>query len=288
MEAASTSPGSRPQPITVVESTQGWKLPDLRELWRHRDLLYFMVRRDIVVNYKQALGGVGWVVIKPLLITGMFAVFLGFLQRVPSEQGIPYSLFAVSGLVLWIPFGDALNKGTLSTVANEQLITKIYFPRLLIPLVSAGAAALDMAIGVLVVIVIGLAVGIAPPVQVITMPLILLLTVMIAAGLAVWFSAINVRYRDAAQFVAMLVLAGLFITPITYPFDLVTTYLPAWLVPVYALNPMVGVLEAFRWAVLGTEMDLWLLATPILAAPLLLLTGALYFSRAERNFADVI
>jgi homopolymeric O-antigen transport system permease protein len=288
MEATAATPQPRTEPITVIEPTSRWMFPDLREIWRYRDLLYFMVRRDVVINYKQAIGGVGWVVIKPLLMAGLFAVFLGLLQRLPSEQGIPYSLFAVSGLVLWVPFGDAINKGTLSTVLNEQLITKIYFPRLLIPLASACAPALDMVIGVGVVVVIALAVGIVPPIQFLAMPVILLLTVMIGAGLAIWFSGINVRYRDAAQFVAMGVLAGLFITPITYPFELVNSYLPDWLVPVYSLNPMVGILEAFRWSALGTDINLWLLIPPLIAAPLLLATGALYFSRAERDFADVI
>lgn len=288
MEATAATAQARPEPVTTIEPTERWKLPDLREIWRYRDLFYFMVRRDVVINYKQAIGGVGWVVIKPLLMAGLFAVFLGLLQRLPSEQGIPYSLFAVSGLVLWIPFGDMINRGTLSTVLNEQLITKIYFPRVLIPLSSACAPALDMVIGVGVVVVIALAVGIIPPVQFLLMPLILLLTLVIGAGLAIWFSAVNVRYRDAAQFVGMAVLAGLFITPITYPFELVNSYLPEWLVPVYAINPMVGILEAFRWSALGTDMNLWLLIAPVVMAPLLLVSGALYFSRAERDFADVI
>jgi lipopolysaccharide transport system permease protein len=279
---------ARDEPITVIESVKRWKLPDPRELWSHRDLFYFMLRRDIVVRYKQAVIGVAWAVIQPLLMAGLFAIFLGLLQRVPSEQGIPYSLFAVSGLVLWLPFTVALNMGTRSLVDNEPLITKIYFPRLLIPFASATSTALDMVIGVGVVVVIGLILGVIPDVRILALPLVLLLTVLFAMGLAAWFSALNVKYRDAAQLVGFLTLAGLFISPITYPFELVTSYLPAWLVPIYALNPTVGLLEALRWSVLGTEMNPWLVAVPVLAAPLLLVTGSLYFQRAERNFADVI
>jgi lipopolysaccharide transport system permease protein len=286
MEAATETKPT--QPAVVIEPVKGWRLPNLRELLGHWDLFYYMARRDIVIRYKQAVVGVAWAILQPLFMAGLFAIFLGLLQRVPSEQGIPYGLFAVSGLVLWIPFTVAINQGTLSTVINEQLITKIYFPRVLIPLATACAPVLDMVIGIAVVIVFGMFFGVFPDIRIIAVPFCILLTLIIGSGIAVWFSALNVKYRDAAQLVGVLSLAGLFITPITYPFYLVTTYLPAGLEYVYALNPMVGVLELFRWSVLGTGLTLWLVWVPIVMAPVLLFTGLLYFARAEREFADVI
>ncbi len=287
MEAIA-SQQSRDEPITVIEPARAWKLPDPRELWSRRDLFYFLLKRDIVVRYKQSVVGAGWAMIQPLLMAGLFAFFLGLLQKVPSEQGVPYSLYAVSGLVLWLPLTVALNMGTQSLVVNEQLITRIYFPRLLIPFASAVAPALDMVIGIGVVLVIGFIVGEVPDARILALPLILLLTIVLAMGVVAWFSALNVKYRDAVQVVGFLTLAGLFISPITYPFDFVTSYLPSWLVPVYALNPVVGLLEALRWSLFGTEIDLLLVLVPVVAAPLALVTGSLYFQRAERSFADVI
>ena len=278
----------RDEPVTVIEPASGWRLPSRRELWAHRDLFYFLLRRDIVVRYKQSVVGAAWAVIQPLLMAGLFAVFLGLLQRVPSEQGIPYSLLAVSGLILWLPLTVALNMGTQSLIVNEQLITKIYFPRLLIPFAAAAATALDMVIGVGVVLVIAIIVGEIPDARLLAMPVVLLLTVVLGIGLATWLSALNVKYRDIAQAVSFLTLAGFFMSPILYPYEFVLSYLPAWLVPVYALNPMVGLLEAARWSMLGTEIDLRLVLVPVLAAPLLLVTGSLYFQRSERSFADVI
>jgi lipopolysaccharide transport system permease protein len=286
MEAIASQ--QRKQPLTIIEPAGAWKLPDLAELWSRRDLFYFLLKRDIVVRYKQAVVGAAWAVIQPLLMTGLFAIFLGLLQRVPSEQGIPYSLFAVSGLVLWLPFTVALNMGTTSLVDNESLITRIYFPRLLIPFAAASATALDMVIGVGVVLVVAVIVGEIPDARILAVPLVLALTLVLAMGVAAWFSALNVKYRDAAQVVGFLTLGGLFISPITYPFDFVTSYLPDWLEVVYSLNPMVGLLEAIRWSLLGTDMNLWLVLVPVVMAPLLLVTGSLYFQRAERSFADVI
>lgn len=288
MEAIAASQQLRDEPVTVIEPASAWKLPSPRGLWAHRDLFYFLLRRDIVVRYKQSVVGAAWAVIQPLLVAGLFAVFLGLLQRIPSEQGIPYSLLAVSGLILWLPLTVALNMGTQSLIVNEQLITKIYFPRLLIPFAAAAATALDMVIGVGVVVVIAIIVGEIPDARILLMPMVLLLTLVLAMALATWFSALNVKYRDVAQAVSFLTLAGFFMSPILYPFDFVLSYLPSWLVPVYALNPMVGLLEAARWSMLGTEIDLRLVLVPVLAAPLLLVTGTLYFQRSERSFADVI
>jgi lipopolysaccharide transport system permease protein len=278
----------RDEHVDVIEPTRRWALPDVRELWSHRDLFYFLLKRDVLVRYKQALAGVAWAVLQPLLMAGLFALFLGFLQRVESEQGIPYSLFAVSGMVLWLPFTVALNTGTRSLVDNEPLITKIYFPRLLIPFAGAAATALDMLIGVGVVIVLSAILGVFPNPQILLFPLVLLFTVLLAMGVAAWFSALNVKYRDAAQLIGVVTLAGLFISPIIYPFDFATSYLPDWGVVIYALNPIAGLLEALRWSLLGTELNPLLLLVPLVVAPLLLLTGSLYFQRAERSFADVI
>jgi lipopolysaccharide transport system permease protein len=274
--------------LIVVEPTQGWKLPDIRELWLYRDLLYFLSRRDVVTRYKQAIVGLFWVVLQPVLLGAMFAVFLGILARFESPD-IPYALLAVSGLVVWLPFAKALELCTLSTLLSESLITKIYLPRFAFPLTALANPALDLVVGVGVVIVAGVIYGYPPGIQILAVPLILLLTLVCALGFGVWFAALNVKYRDFSLLVPTLLLVGLFISPITYPFDTLTQLYPAGVQSLYELNPMVGILETFRWATLGTDFPGFrLIAVPVVMSTVLLITGSLYFERAQRTFADVI
>jgi lipopolysaccharide transport system permease protein len=275
------------QTITI-EATRGWHFPNLRELWAYRDLIYFLGRREIVIRYKQAAVGVFWAVLQPLLLAGMFAIFLGVIARVPSV-GIPYPLLAVTGLVLWIPFSNAVSLGALSTVTFESLITKIYLPRATIPLTALASPALDMVVGFVIALAIAAGYGYFPSARLLAVPLILVVALLIALGFALWFSALNVKYRDFSLGVPTLTLIGLFITPITYPLDLVEQSINEQFQFLYSLNPMVGVIEAFRWALIGTPLpSAEFLVMPVIAAVILVLTGGLYFERAQRSFADVI
>jgi lipopolysaccharide transport system permease protein len=288
MEATTASDIAPEKPTIAVEPPKGWRFPDLRELWRYRDLLYFLGRREIVIRYKQAAVGAFWAVLQPLMLAGLFAVFLGVIAKVESPT-IPYALLAVTGLVLWVPFARALEFGTLSTVLYEPLITKIYVPRIAIPITSVASPALDMIVGFVIALAIAAGYGYFPSARLLAVPAIMVLALLIALGLALWFSALNVKYRDFALGVPTLTMIGLFITPITYPLSLVQQQINDQFLFLYYLNPMVGVLEAFRWALLGTSIpDVQLLVMPVVAAIVLLVSGALFYERAQKAFADVI
>ncbi len=270
--------------ITVIEPERGWKLPDLREIWRNYDLIYFLARRDIVARYRQAVVGTSWALLQPLLLAGVFSVFLGVLAKVPSEEGIPYSLFAVSGMVIWIAFATCLEKGSSITVTSEGLLSKVYFPRFALPISAVIPPTVDFLVGLGVLVAVAAAYGFYPTVALLAAPLAWGLAVLTALGIVLWFSALNVRFRDITLLVPFLTLIGLFVTPIIYPFDLVPESLQA----LYALNPMVGVLELFRWSLLGTDWPGLLLLIPTATSILLLVSGALYFERAQRDFADYL
>jgi lipopolysaccharide transport system permease protein len=269
----------------VIEPESGRRFPSLSELWRQRDLIYYLGRRQILGRYQQSVVGVFWAILQPLLMATVFSVFFGLLVKVPSQPGVPYPVFAVSGMVVWMFIQDALLKGSESMVANEALISKIYFPRLIIPLTCMFPAALDFVFAFLVVIGSMLVYGVEFQPQILLMPFVLLLAAATVFGAVLWLSALNVRYRDVGQVMAFLVLVGLFISPITYPFNLV----PENLQPVYALNPVVGLVEASRWTLFGSsDLTLFVLMVPVVSSLVLLVTGAAYFQRAERSFADVI
>lgn len=270
--------------ISVVEPAGGIGFPDLRQVWDHRDLIYYLARRDVVVRYKQAFIGALWAVLQPVLFAIVFSVFLGLLAKVPSERGVPYPLFALSGMVMWLFFAKTLEQVSNSTVYSEALISKVYFPRIVIPIAAIAAPGIDFAIGLAVVCIAALFYGFIPGLSLLAILLPIILALMTALGLGLWLSALNVKYRDVRLLVPFSLLLGLFVTPITYPFDLVPDNLQA----VYSLNPMVGVLEAFRWCVLGTEWPGTLLLIPVAMSIVLLAGGALYYQRAERGFADVI
>lgn len=279
---------SRTSPTVVVEPPEGWRFPDLSELWAYRDLVYFLSRREVVIRYRQAFAGAFWALLQPLLLAGMFAIFLGVVAKVVSNE-VPYPLLAVTGLVLWVPFARAVEAGTVSTIMFEALITKLYLPRVAIPITSVAAPAVDMLIGTAIAVAISAGYGYMPSARLLLVPVVLLFALLIALGVALWFSALNVKYRDYALAVPTLTLIGLFITPITYPYELVQAQINEQFLFLYSLNPMVGVLEAFRWALLGTPLpDTLMLVAPVIASMVLLVTGAIYYERAQRNFADVI
>jgi lipopolysaccharide transport system permease protein len=251
----------------------------------HRDLLYLLARREVSVRYKQSVIGILWAVLQPVLLAVVFSVFLGHLAHVPSEPGVPYPPFAVSGMVLWLFFAGAMSSGSESTVANERLISKVYFPRVIIPLAAVCPPLVDFCVAFVVVVITLFIYGIVPPVQIFLMPLVLGLALITAAGIALWLSALNVRYRDVHHAIPFLILLGLFVTPISYPLSVVPHSVRA----IYSLNPLVGVLEAYRWMLFpGSAWPGAIILIPIAVSALLLVTGALYFHRAESTFADVI
>ena len=271
--------------ITVITPEAGWRPPSFRELWAYRDLLYYLVRRDFVVRYKQTVAGLLWSVLQPIGFTLVFTVFLGNLADVPSQAGIPYALFALSGLTLWLFFSKALQSSAESTVNSADLLAKVYFPRVLIPLSALLAAAVDFAVAFVVVLVAMLIYGVMPGPELLAMPFVVVLAMVVALGGGLWFAALFVRYRDIRHVLSFLLLAGMFVTPIVYPFDLV----PENLQPLYALNPMAGVLELYRWCLFGTlTAPVGVLLIPIATGIILLVSGALYFRSAEGTFADVI
>ena len=288
MASAGTYPGDESAAFThkrVITAATGSGLPSLRELWQSRDLIYLLMRRDVAVRYKQSLVGAGWAVLQPLLFAAVFSVFLGTYAKVPSGDGVPYPLFALSGLVLWLYFGGSLLHISQSAVANSGLITKVYFPRLIIPLSATAQPLLDFVIAFSVVIPIAFAYGITPSPRVFMLPLLIVLTWFLVLGAGFWLSALNVKFRDVGFVVPFMIQIGLFMTPIVYPFDVV----PEGVQTIYALNPMVGVLETYRWLLFpGADAPGMLLLVPIVAAVVLFITGAWYFQRAERDFADII
>jgi len=257
---------------------------NLRELWEYRELLWFLVWRDVKVRYKQTVLGAGWAILQPVATMIVFSLFFGRLAGMPSD-GLPYPIFSFAGLVPWTFFSQGLSQSANSLVGSHNLITKVYFPRLAIPISTVIAGLVDFALSFLVLLVMMLAYGIVPGPEVLALAPLLLLALVTALGAGLWLSALNVQFRDVRYIVPFLTQLWLFLTPIAYPSSLLGE---PWRT-VYGLNPMAGVVEGFRWALLGTgEPPGAMLAASVLAALALLASGALYFRRTERTFADVI
>jgi len=255
-----------------------------RELWQYRELVYFLTWRDIKVRYKQTVLGVAWAVVQPLFIALTLSLFLGKLAKVPSD-GVPYPVFAYSAMVLWQLFAHALTEASNSLVGNERLITKVYFPRLVIPLSAVFGGLVDFVIAFIVLIPFLALYRIAPTAKVLTLPFFALLTALIAFGAGLWLSALNVQYRDVRYTIGFLVQLWFLATPVAYPTSVVPQRWQAW----YGLNPMVGVIEGFRWALLGTgKAPGLLLAGSVAMIVVVLGSGLYYFRRMEASFADVI
>ncbi|TLY18288.1 MAG: ABC transporter permease [Nitrospirae bacterium] len=271
-------------PTILIRPSHGWAPLRLKDLWDYRELLYFLIWRDIKVRYKQTVLGIAWVVIQPVFTMIVFSVFFGWLAKVPSD-GLPYPIFAFCALLPWQLFAYSLTGASNSLVANQNLITKVYFPRLVIPFASTVAGLLDFAIASGVLLGMMGFYHIVPTVAVWTLPLFVLLAGATALGVGIWFSALNVQYRDVQYVLPFLTQIWLFATPIAYPSSLVPE---SWRV-LYGLNPMAGVVEGFRWALLGTGNGPGpMLATSVLVALALLVSGVYYFRRMERTFADLV
>jgi len=277
-------PGDHPAYHVHIEPRQGWRSIDLRELWTYRELLYFLIWRDIKVRYKQTALGAAWAILQPFLTMMVFSVFFGRLAGIPSD-GLPYPLFTYTALLPWQLFAYALHESGNSLVLNQRLITKTYFPRLIIPVAAVLAGLVDFALAFVVLLGMMVYYQVFPTVALLFLPLFLLLAVATALAVGLWLSALNVQYRDVRYVIPFLTQFWFFLTPIAYPSSLV----PAWLRPFYGLNPMAGVVEGFRWALLGSNSDIGILIWVSVAVVLILLVGGVfYFRRMESTFADVI
>ncbi|MDB4883975.1 MAG: Transport permease protein [Gemmatimonadetes bacterium] len=269
--------------LVHIQPSSGWVSLRLGDLWEYRELVYFLVWRDIKVRYKQTALGAGWAVLQPLATMLVFSLFFGRLARMPSD-GIPYPLFSLAALVPWTFVANGLSQASASIVTNQHLVTKVYVPRLAIPIATVIAGLLDLAIAGLVLVVVMLWDGRVPDASALWVVPLSLLAVAAALGSGLWLAALNVRYRDVKYVVPFLTQLWLFVTPVAYP----TSLLPARWRALYALNPMVGVVEGYRWALFGGAAPTALIASSIVGATLLLLTGAMFFRRVERSFADLV
>jgi lipopolysaccharide transport system permease protein len=273
-----------PQQIILLRPSSGWISLRLSELWDYRELLYFLTWRDVKVRYKQTLLGAAWAIIQPVFTMLVFSLFFGKLAKVPSD-GIPYPIFSFAALVPWTFFASGLAQSSNSLVGSSSLITKVYFPRLAVPISSVASGLVDFFLAFLVLVVMMLGYGIVPTIRILWIPLFMLLALVTSLGVGLWLSALNVKYRDVRYAVPFLTQFWMFATPIAYSSSL----LPDFWRTIYGLNPMVGVVESFRWALLNTSTAPGrTIAASSLAAMALLVSGAFYFRRMEKTFADVV
>lgn len=277
------TPGSE-LPVLRIEASRGFVSLRLGELWAYRELLYFLTWRDLKVRYKQTALGVGWAIIQPLFTMLIFSLFFGRLAKMPSD-GVPYPLFALAALVPWTLFSYGLGQASNSVVESANLIRKVYFPRLAIPLATVLSAVVDFCLAFLLLVAMMLYHGLTPTIHALWLPLLVLLTLMTALGVALWMSALNVQYRDVRYVIPFLTQLWMFATPIAYPSSLLSDPWRA----VYGLNPMAGVVEGFRWALLGTNTAPGpMILVSAVASSALLISGAYYFRRMESSFADIV
>lgn len=271
-------------PVTWIKPATGWPLPNLGELWAFRELLLFLVWRDVTVRYKQTAIGVGWAILQPVMAMVIFTLFFGRLAKMPSD-GLPYPLFAYTALVPWMFFANGLVLSTNSLVSNKGLLTKIYFPRLAIPLAAVLGCTVDLSLALVTLGGMMIYFGVFPSSASWLVVAFVALALMTSFGAGLWLSALNVQYRDVGFTVPFLVQLWLFATPVVYPSSLLPE---AWRT-LYGINPMVSVVEGFRWALLGAKAPLpGTLAVSTITALALLVSGSLYFRSAERTFADVV
>ena len=274
------------EPIVTVMRPQGrWPGFHLSELWEYRDLLYFLVWRDIKVRYKQTALGAAWAILQPVLATVVFSIFFGRLAKVPSN-GVPYPVFAYAALLPWQLFAFCMAESSTSLVNNQNLIKKVYFPRLVIPLATALAGVVDFGVSFIVLLILLFCYGIIPSAaSVALLPVLLLFTIAAALSVGLWLSALNVQFRDVRYTLPFLVQIWMFATPVVYSSSLI----PEKWRPIYGINPMAGVVEGFRWALLGSATGVGAQVWVSVGVVILLLTGGLiYFRHMEATFADLV
>ncbi len=271
------------KPLLTIESRHGWTGLDLRDLWAHRDLFYFLVWRDVKVRYKQTALGIAWAVLQPLLTMLVFTIIFGRLAGVPSD-GEPYPIFVYAGLLPWNFFNQAVTTSSNSLVGNAALITKVYFPRLVIPGAAVGAGLVDFAISAVILFVMAFHYGVAIGAGILMLIPLALLTTLFATGVGMWMSALNVKYRDVRYALPFVLQIWMYVTPIIYP----VTFIPArwrWLI---ALNPLSGIIQGFRSAIFGRPFDWNVIASSTAVTIVVLIYAAFEFRRMEKEFADII
>ena len=272
------------RPIILIQPHKGWLSFDLQSLYSYRELLYFLVWRDVLIRYKQAAIGVAWVILQPLLTMVIFTVIFGLFAKLPSD-GLPYPVFAYTALLPWNYFAQAIGRSGVSLVSNSNLISKVYFPRLIIPISGALGPLVDFAISFVILLGMMAWYGITPTWGVLALPFFMLLAVAAALAVSLYLSALNVKYRDVGHAIPFLVQFWMYASPVVYS----VTIIPQKWRLLYGLNPMVGVIEGFRWALLGKERpDFSVIAVGLVVVVALLFGGLIYFKRTERYFADII
>jgi lipopolysaccharide transport system permease protein len=276
-------------PETVVSPPNRWSSLRLGELWTHRELIYFLTKRELQVRYKQSFFGISWAVMQPLIYGFVFALFFGVVVKVPTPEGLPYAVFAVAGLVPWLFTAQAIQNGSISLVQDADLISKVYFPRLALPIAKALSLLIDVAIALAVVIVVTLIYGVAIASTVYLVPAFLVLGVITAFAIATLLAAVNIKYRDVQVVVPMLVQILFFVSPVLYSGTLVGDEAgQAWSY-IYSINPMATAIDGMRWALLDQPYPGDVNVLISVASAAVILTGALlYFRRAEQFFADII
>ncbi|HTY14992.1 MAG TPA: ABC transporter permease [Methanoregulaceae archaeon] len=271
------------KPTIVIRPPRKWVPVDFHELWEYRELLYFFTWRDVKLRYKQTGLGIAWAVLQPLLMMVIFTLFFGRLAGIPSDN-VPYPLFAFTALLPWTLFAEGMSRSTLSMVQNANIMTKVYFPRLIMPVASILSPLVDfiVAFGLLVILMIYY--GVVPTINVIFLPLLIIFAMMTSLSVGLWLSALNVQYRDFQYTVPFLIQIWMFASPVVYPASMIPQSWQ-WL---YALNPMTGVIEGFRWALLGTSAPGTTILISFGVVMFLIVTGMFYFRRMEQYFADIV
>ena len=274
----------RERPLTVIEATSGWVAINFRELWRARELLYFLVWRDVKIRYKQTAIGAAWAILQPLILMLLFTVVFNRVAKISSGD-VPYPVFSYAGLLPWTFFATSLMQSSSSLVRNQTLLTKVYFPRIAIPAGAVLAALFDLAIASLLLIALMAYYGVVPEPTVVLLPFFVLLATATALGVGTWLAAVNVKYRDVQYAIPFLLQIWILVTPIAYP----ASSLPHRFQIIVALNPMTSVVEGFRWALFGAAgTSPWVIALSFTTGMTLFVTGLFYFRRTERSFADVV
>lgn len=270
--------------VVVIQPSEGRVALDLKGLWQYRELLYFLCWRDIKVRYKQTVLGAAWAIIQPVFTMAVFSLFFGRLAKIPSD-GVPYTVFCYAALVPWMFFANGLSQASDSLISNSNLIKKVYFPRLIIPIATVLSGIVDFVLAFLVLLGMLFYYGLTPTIHILLLPIFLLLALVTALGVALWLSAMNVQFRDVRYVIPFVIQFWLFATPIAYPSSLLSEPWRTF----YGINPMVGVVEGFRWALLGTHAGPSLMSlVSSIAAVVILIGGLFYFRRMEKSFADKV
>lgn len=270
-------------PTLVIRPPRRWVPVDLAELWQYRELLFFFVWRDVKIRYKQTGLGVAWAVIQPLVTMLIFSVIFGGFAKLPSE-GIPYPLFTLAALLPWQLFSEGMTRSTTSMVTNANIMTKVYFPRLLMPISGILSPLVDFLVAMVILVLMMAWYGFVPTANVIFLPAFVLLALATSLGVGLWLSALNVQYRDFQYTVPFLIQIWLYASPVVYA----TSLVPEQYRLLYGLNPMAGVIEGFRWALLGTDPPTGVIGLAVVVVLVLLIGGAFYFKRMEQYFADIV